>query len=505
MRIFSRAIALLAVVGMTISLLCACGAPEQPASSSESSETQSTNQQQNTTAESVQTSNTTADTLSTVSTGASSSTTSQVSSSSTTTTSMTIPSVPDNNPSLTKELKNTDFIQLAGAALEDIYAKFWTDKNGGHIVNTHGGQPISGRPTMIWESAMLMLCMENYYYATKDAATKDKMIAHWTYLKDCFTEEQMIGMQGKTPNLAADDAGWDAMLYIAMYRIAGDTAALRRARLNILQSYDYWMDGSLQNGMWYCDPKLYNGDQWKSVYCASFLISALDYLEVTAGTSEYDADLYKKTMDLYVWMQENLCRDAVKTYQNGLQNGNAYTVSQVDHLYWVDFNINRSGRTEKNGPDGGVRPLDIKFEGSVSSLFGNMAMAAVNAKLYRMTGQNIYLDRATKTVSSITRYYTQKDTGGYLNDRDHGTNAAFLYYYITDVLTLPTITQQDRNVLALTGRAVAQHGKRPDGYYNTSWTTNSYSAGEEYLDLTRMATSVAMITGSALGRSLNLF
>lgn len=397
----------------------------------------------------------------------------------------------------------TGYANLAKKVMQDMYSHYWTDKDGGHIIATHAGEPISGKPSMVWESAMLMLAMENYYFATGDADTKQKMQAHWNYLRSVFNEEQLVGRQGKSPNLASDDAGWSAMLFITIYRIFNDKSALELARKLIHNSYDYWVDGTMDNGIWYCDKKLYNGDQWKSIYSVSLLISALEYSKATKGTAQYDQSLYEKSMKLYNWIENNLRRDKVITYENGLQDGRSYTVNTIDYLYWTDFNVNRSGRTEKNGPDGGIRPKDITDNGSVSSLFGNMAMAAINVTLYEMTGEKNYLTKAVQTAKSLANVYNRE--GAFINDRDHNTNATFTYYYVTKVMTLNEITSSEREMFGTTAYNIANYCRSSNGYYYPLWRKSSANNKKDPpTSMMINATTATMVTAAALAEKLGL-
>lgn len=413
-------------------------------------------------------------------------------------TSTTTVSTTDNSDYLlAQQLDSVNFTSLASQALKRYYQKFWKGSvTKGHIQ--------SDTSSMIWELAMGVFAMESYYEATSDVETKNRLSAEWEHLKATFSKNKLVGNMGRTPNLAADDAGWDAMAYMTFYRVTKDPLALQYAKECVLNAYEYFKDDDLSNGMWYCNATQYGGDQWKSVYSAAQVITALEYCQLTKGTKDYDASLYSETMKLYHWLEINLCRDAVKTYENCFQDGRSYTSRQIDYLYWCDYNENRNGRTERNGPDGLARPNDISWNGSVSALFGNMAMSAINAKLYKITGDSNYLTKALRTAASITERYKTTDNT-YINDRDHNTNAAFAYYYIKEVLTLPGITQKDINRFANTGRIIANYGLTDDGYYHTNWEINAQSKGSEYQVCAVMGTNIHMITGSALLQKLGLF
>jgi len=395
-----------------------------------------------------------------------------------------------------------NYATLAAQALDRLYSNFWDAENN-RLYPTHAGKVVDAYMSMTWEHCMAFLAMENYYYATKDEATKQKLEGEWQYIKNNFSRERLVGHQGEAPNLAMDDAGWTAMLCIAAYRITGDRYALECAHDVIVNSYDYFKDGELSNGMWYCDKKLYGGDQWKSIYCVSFLVSALDYLELTEDTVDYDEQLWEDTMDLYNWVEENLCRNRVVTFEGGLSNGQDYTIRVVDNLYWCDYNWGRSGRDEAYGPDGGTRPNDIKATGSVSSLFGNTGMAAVHAILYRMTGDMEYLNKCYAVMMGIEKKYIN-DEGGIISDRDPWTNAALMYYFVKEALTVPEVSPRLLSMVRKTAYLISEFGYTEDNYYHSLWSEYAGSTGD-YTCLMQNATTVAMVTAAAYAESLGLF
>lgn len=396
---------------------------------------------------------------------------------------------------------DVSYTEMAGQMLEQFYRFYWVeDDDGAHFRPIHAGE-LTDNLTMIWETAMLMLAMENYYHATGDEATKEKIAQEWDYLQRHFGHELMVSNCGGTPNLAADDTAWSALLYISVYRVLGDETALEYTKEVILNAYDYYKDGDIANGMWYCDERQYGGDQWKSLYCAGFLLAALEYCEITEGTDKYSQELYDQTMALYAWMEENLRRSGSKTFENGLQNGQSYTVSVNDGLYWCDYNWDRDGRDERFGPDGGLRPQNIYFCDSVSFLFGNMAMAAVNVKLHEQSGEQAYLDRAMETAQSIVEVYTTKD-GTYLNDRDINTNAAALYYYVTYVLSSEAVPQGAKDQLATTATVIYDHCREENAvYFSYDWIKDADCFTTNFIT---NATTASMVCGAAYAEQLGI-
>ena len=67
----------------------------------------------------------------------------------------------------------------ARTAMQDLYRRYWTEEDGGHIINTHAGKPVDGPSVMIWERGMMIMAMESYYAMTGDADTLDRMRREW--------------------------------------------------------------------------------------------------------------------------------------------------------------------------------------------------------------------------------------------------------------------------------------------------------------------------------------
>ncbi len=389
--------------------------------------------------------------------------------------------------------------EKAKQALENMYARFWTDADGGHLLPCHCGHIVE-KPLMIWEQTMLLLAMESYYEATGDEETKQKILGTWEYLKGCFSYEYMVGHFGEEPNLAIDDAGWDIMCYWLAYQLSGEQEALEMTKTALLGAYDHWKDGDLESGCWYNDWKQYN-DQWKSSYIVSLLITAIDLCKAGLGSRE----LLEQTLTLYRWVERDFRRDRCYTVENGKQDGSAYDVTVMDHLYWIDYNKDRENRDERNGPSGGLRPGDIGELGSVSAIFANMGMAALNQMLFEMFGMQDCRVKALQTTAALEKIYNNK--GCYLNDRDPHTNATMLKYYVNHLLASDAATDAQRDMLFRTADNLYATGQLSGGWYYPWWSqVLTPEAMQEKLKTKPLdyenfminATGVAMICGAAL-------
>lgn len=385
--------------------------------------------------------------------------------------------------------KKGDLKAYGRKAMEGMLKNFWDgDPADGCFINCSD--------TMVWEYGMALLGMETLYNATKDDAIAEYFKGQWAAMQGRFTEEQLT-RPGREPNTACDDAAWTAMTLMSIYRMTGDQNALRLAGKTVERSYDYWKDEDISNGLWYrLDGQGQLGEfgYAKSVYCAGLILTALEYHEQTKGTDLANPELYADTLTLYNWVENNLRRDGTKTFGE-------ISVSVDDKLYWTDFDDNRS--TGVAQPQGASAPDNIGEAGSVSSLFGNMAMSVINAKLYKMQGDKDCLTKALETANALANApYNAK--GIFLNDRDAWTNAAFAGYFVRDVLGLEGIDSTLKDMVKNTALTIVLNCETADGTYTAEWNgTKAWTiAGSTADQIMTTASSAHMIFAGALAESL---
>ena len=398
--------------------------------------------------------------------------------------------------SLPARASNSEMLDMAKAAYEDMLRLYWRGgPETGHLMREFQGLETDGQQSMIWAHAQMIFAFEALYGATGDEEIAGRIAAQWEFTKSEFTVKgfaalwgyiksfftalwrcekpvytrEILTRPGENPNTAVDDAGWDAMAYMTFYRVTGDEAALDYAGKLIRNSYEYWKDGDTANGLWYpYRPPNHGGDgssRFKSIYAAALMVAALDYMRYRE-----DERMMRDTMNLYAWTEENLCRRGqIKfTMRPG---GEEQALACGDNLYFVDYNQERDGRVPFTGPDGAERPLDIREGGSVSSLFGNMAMGVIHARLYRLTGDEGYKTRALETVAALHAADSPYNNNGvYLNDRDAWTNAAFFRQWVGEVLTLDGITQADRDMVTATAKSIFASARVEGGYLGPWWS-----------------------------------
>lgn len=368
-----------------------------------------------------------------------------------------------------------DLLEYAKIAYKDLIDNYTIgDEDTGRYYKTY---------SCLWGWGMGILPMETMYEASGDEQILKNFQAQWKNIQDTYRDEDLTapGIEnGAYVNPAHDDAAWTAMTLMSMYRMTGDEKALDLAAETVRRSYEYWKDGSVSNGLWY---RYWENRNMKSVYCAGLLLSALEYHELTKGTEKADPNLYEETLKLYEWVEEKLRRE--------------------DNLYYCDYYDNKE--TGESYPAGIEAPDHITENGSCSALFGNTGMAAVNAKLYKLTGDKKYKDRAVATANAllVTPY---NDNGVLLNDRDAFTDAAFMRYFVNDVLTLDGVDSKVATLLKNTALSIMYRCRTEEGYYAPRWGTGeTYNTPDQQVDrLEVSATTIHMVIAAALAEKLEL-
>ena len=398
-----------------------------------------------------------------------------------------------------------EMLDMATTVYEDMLRLYWRGSaETGHLMKEWGGLETDGQQYMIWVHAQMIFAFEALYDATGNQDIAKRIAAQWAFTKKefrrpgffnrlgeniqalftalfrwekpVFSRERILTTPDAGPNWAVDDAGWDAMAYMTFYRFTGDKKALDYAGKLIRNSFDYWKDGDTSRGLWYDhQPPNHGGGpeaRKKAVYTASLLVAALDYMRCRE-----DPGMMADVMNIYAWIEGNLCRRGQLSYILS-PGGEAQALPVDDKLYFVEYNQERSAATPCTGPDGADRPFDIREGGSVSALFGNMAMGVIHARLYRLTGEESYRARALETVAALHAPGSPYNVGGvYLNDRDAWTNAAFFRPWVEEVLTLDGVTQADRDMTTGTAKSIFANARVEGGYLGPWWSGHSESSG----------------------------
>jgi len=349
---------------------------------------------------------------------------------------------------------------IADKAYADTLRNYWKVCEGYSCFHNHYKENRDTLSDLGWNYVMMLLAYESYYLATGDESFK-YYLSEQTKTYYTQKEREWVLATGKGNNPAHDDAAWTAMGFLLAYKILGDERALEYCHDMIKNAYDYWQDGSNANGSWYSYPEDNNGHiKVKSTYCAGFLVSELEYYELTKGTEREDAELHRRTLELYCWVENHMRR-------SGHRMWNGIPCNFNDNLYFCEFIDNKDkGEFFPRRFEGSE--TEIKQAGSWSCLFGNTAMAVVNKRLYDATGNQNYLDKALSTANALV--HTAYNNGGaILNDRDAWTNCAFMGYFVREVLPLDGIEPELGRMILKTAADIMKNTYYEGGFYGSDW------------------------------------
>ncbi len=355
------------------------------------------------------------------------------------------------------------YLAIARAAVDDMLGNFWEgDLETGRIMPTSHGYATHSDYTCMWESAMLLYEIHDMWAITGEERYRQMLAAEANYVKGYYDAE-LLEVASGDQNWASDDCAWNAMLYLSFYDVTGDQWFLDRT-VGLLDSVnERWYDEEL-NGIYYKD-----GVDYMSLYEVGIAWSWLRLWEITGEQRFYDLALRS-----YEGMHDRLGKD------------------RDDGIYFIE--------ATKFGPKG--EPQNIGEAGSSSFLTGNMGMAALAAKFYRLTGEQEYLDRVYRINEGILKYYD--NDGVLLNDRDAWTNGAYAAFYASEVLTLPG-TEAMQELLKNTAISIVTNARTEDGYFGGSWSgpaegegSTWYMGGSKPQQSMTTGTSVLMVTAAAI-------
>ena len=355
-------------------------------------------------------------------------------------------------------------LQLAALAVDDLIANFWEGDNvTGKLRPVFKGYPknLLDERGQIWEAAEVLFNIYDLWVLTGEESYRQYMVAEANYFRDVFKADE-LEQAGVAPfHTSNDDCAWNAMLFCCFYRVTGDWWFVERAIRLLDNAYDRWHDSELGGGLWYNDT---HGS--KALYETGIALTWLRLWEITGEQRFYDLAL-----ESYEWMHTALGRD--------------------DGIYYCE--------ADQNGPKGDGK---VQESHSCSFLGGNMAMAALSAKFYKLTGEQKYLDRVYATNEGILKWYN--NDGVLLNDRDAWTNGTFASYYASEVLSLPN-TEAMQKLVKDTAISIIQNDRTADGYYGGSWQGPAdggssiwASAGSSAFQTMTSGTTVAIVVSAAI-------
>ena len=350
---------------------------------------------------------------------------------------------------------------MAAFAVNDLIGHYWSKD---HIIPTWEGYSYEGLPDARggpWEAGMFLFTLYDMWVLTGDDLYKDYLLAQEAYVRKNYLPGELEAA-GEWLHWAADDCGWNAMIFLNFYTVTEDMYWVERA-INLLDNVvERWYDPDM-GGIRYSDGVIH-----MAMYEVSICLDWLRIWEITGEQRFYDLALRS-----YNAMQKNLGRE------DGLYfcEGNAY---------WPFGNIDQIGEA-----------------GSASFLGGNLGMAALSAKFYKITGDQVYLDRVYQTNQGLLTYYVRED-GTLLNDRDAWTNGTFTAFYVSEVLSLPD-TEEMQQAIKTTALSILRNARTVDGYYGGSWSgpaegklSTWWLIESKPQQIMTSSSSVLMITAAAL-------
>lgn len=359
---------------------------------------------------------------------------------------------------------------MAHTAVNDLLKHFWTgDPVSGHILNTYGGvSPPKYDPRgVLWERSQFLCLLENYWEATHDKAILGRIQSDWKYLKSVYKPDELASCGVGSKNRASDDAAWSTWMYLKVYQATGDPESLSCAKALANATFSRWFSTDFGGGLWYSDDKTAKG-----LYMAANALGFLKLYEITGERSYLN-----HAMLCYNWMEEKFLRP--------------------DGLYWMGYTA--------GGPQGANNPHSYGEAGSCVYLGGAMAMGVLHARLFKITGNDMYRARALRTAKAL-RVSLVDSRGIFIDDRDAWDNGMFCGDWAREVLTLPGIDPLDIETLKNTAAAIFARDRTGEGLFGACWDgpvtepnpwSKSPTAGSIPKQIMTSASAAAMIVGAA--------
>ena len=242
-----------------------------------------------------------------------------------------------------------EMLDLAFSAYQDLLNNWWTgNAQTGHLIATNGGLP-SDKQGFLWEHAMAIFALDSLYKATGSKELYNRIVSEWNFIRKSYPNYDAYVTVPEYFHYAQDDAGWNAMLYMLVYEYTGDTFALDAAGELIHNTYEFWKNGDLSNGLLYGHDPLDKTDRHSATHVASTMLAAFEYLKYRE-----DEKLKQDTITLYNWTEETMLRDG--EYEYTLYNGTKQTGFCDDMLYWFGINMGRTVGSIYQGPEGAETP-----------------------------------------------------------------------------------------------------------------------------------------------------
>ena len=337
----------------------------------------------------------------------------------------------------------------AKKALDDLSANFWIGTpTGGHF------------DASSWGGAQAADAFYAWWKITGSTDAANRVAAHWRWLMGKFPASDLIACGAHSAqNYAQDDTAWDVGFMLQAYEVTRDPEALRIAKATLDFARGRWWDTTFGGGYWYDDSK-----SGKSAYQPILILDEETYYE-ESGDKAY----LKRAMDDEAWVASHLL---ITPAFNSVSPAG-------DGLYFDGYSA--TGYKGGPGPDGSPYHMKVtNLAQSNTMLVANMAMAVLDWRLYKITGNQVYKSRMLATAAGIRR--TETNAGNpapgalsgvevFTDDQDANVNGYEAIRYVLEVLPhLPEDgTYADGTVFKKTAAAIMANDRLPSGLYGGDW------------------------------------
>ena len=377
-------------------------------------------------------------------------------------------------------------------ALRDLWSHYWdaSTHNGAgapRIRATQGdGGPANGlvvdaqRATTFWQMAQFHKLLFGQWKFDRSAAADAAIRANWAAVQATYTPAQLRG-DGRDDHSIniSDDAGWKANFLAQVHAVTRDPEALHDLEEMLPAVMDRFVDANQPRIMHGTTPAgrplrsnphgiLYAAAKDLGAYAAFGRISSLYETTLAlaalyAYEQDHDTAYLSYATSTYRWIHADL--RTVKDSPNDTATG----------VYLCDLSLDpaklATGHAQPKNRYFGkpIRGLAAEYDG------GTLAMAVLAARLYRLTGTEMYLVEAKNIIGAFARpdaFLRQRQTNAVFVDARDPWTAGYWYPEVAaEVLPLPGVDPHGTFHSAMASTAAAIVGQRTsDGYYGADWS-----------------------------------
>jgi hypothetical protein len=299
---------------------------------------------------------------------------------------------------------------------------------------------------------------------THSPAMKEEIRSQWRYVRSVFSDRALSSAAKSYLMInVSDDAAWGLNYLVQVHEVIGDPRALDDAKGLLHSILDRFADPNT--------PRVRYGSLNASPYGILYA-TATDDPDHQGRSTTFEIMIADSALYIY---QQNHNPDYLN-YAIGTYN---WTKKYLKHptrgYYYCELDLRPTVNGSKNphylvpmgdyyGPP--VRGLSSSYSG------GTMAMAVAAARLFRITGQQQYLEEARKIASD----YVRPDAFGrprnlFVNERDGWTDGHWAPCFADEVLSLPGVDPDGRWKTAIKSTALSIINNRSrDGFYGPDWS-----------------------------------